>query len=739
MKINQILFPQMKGKLKEDEEIIENIDDFGTKEDLNLEFINSFNTEKNKPVVNNINAKETSKTQRKTNSKISKSLINNGISKLIKNSKGSIHLSKTKINSSIKDKLRKIKSPIKNIILNDSNNNIKLNSLIKRKKSIFSKISENLYNSYKDNLSTSKNTLSIRNKTNEKDIYNKLTIDKYLQTLVNKENIINNSVLKKYNKIKLNLINYKLKRKKNNKTISDNNLEQFLSSNRTGRKKMKSATYFLDNQQKYMEKHKIHIENIIKEQNKKINESMQNRPMISNDSKRIANQIKNKNEENIYLKLFNDFSLREKNREEMRRETFQNNNNHLGFFSNKKLSKKIIKQNSERLYKEYIKKDIFIEENANKQVNQLKIMALTKYMNKSSTIILFSKFINKYKNILNIKFNKFIEVNFEISFEEYLIIIIELGIIDNYYKLLFKKEKEKENANSLNYKKIHEKQTSITLWKDKNILTNINNIQNYKINENYIQYKNKIEYKLIKDSWKIITKSKEFNMEKLGNSERLLFFLLSVLGISNGKWNNYYIRNEFSFLIINNTDSNDINNYTDENLSKQIYKHFFIFRKSIFENLFHNNKNNYTMKKNKLNNEKKNINKNKNKSGYLKTKTPIYKLNNKNSLKNKINNNYNYNFYSNTDIFSKEDNSIYNNNKTFMNSKKNENTSFQKVPLKKLKCIFNIKIENEIKKLVINNNDNRIQKIEEFCTINKLDNFEKEQIINVVSKKFDGF
>ena len=34
---------------------------------------------------------------------------------------------------------------------------------------------------------------------------------------------------------------------------------------------------------------------------------------------------------------------------------------------------------------------------------------------------------------------------------------------------------------------------------------------------------------------------------------------------------------------------------------------------------------------------------------------------------------------------------------------------------------------------------NLIQKIEEFCTINKLDNFEKEQIINVVSKKFDGF
>ena len=45
----------------------------------------------------NINPKETSKTQRKTNSKISKSFINNGISKLIKNSKGSIRYLKQKV------------------------------------------------------------------------------------------------------------------------------------------------------------------------------------------------------------------------------------------------------------------------------------------------------------------------------------------------------------------------------------------------------------------------------------------------------------------------------------------------------------------------------------------------------------------------------------------------------------------------------------------------------------------
>ena len=110
-----------------------------------------------------------------------------------------------------------------------------------------------------------------------------------------------------------------------------------------------------------------------------------------------------------------------------------------------------------------------------KKNNQIKVMALTKYINKSSNVISFNKFINKYKNILNSKFNKFIEDNFEISFDEYLLIIVELGIINNNYKLFFKKEKEKEKSNGLNFTKFNEKQNSISLWKDKNILTNINN------------------------------------------------------------------------------------------------------------------------------------------------------------------------------------------------------------------------------------------------------------------------
>jgi hypothetical protein len=51
------------------------------------------------------------------------------------------------------------------------------------------------------------------------------------------------------------------------------------------------------------------------------------------------------------------------------------------------------------------------------------------------------------------------------------------------------------------------------------------------------QYKNNVEYKLIKDSWKIITKNREFSMEHYGNTKRLLYFILSLLGIYDGNLN----------------------------------------------------------------------------------------------------------------------------------------------------------------------------------------------------------
>ena len=396
---------------------------------------------------------------------MSKSLTNKAISHLIINSKDDNQLSKIKSNLSIKIKPQKIKQPLKNIFLNDSNNESNINSFFTSKKSIFSKISENLYNSYRDNFSSSKHLLSL--KADLIDNYSLLTTNKYIMTLDNKEKSISNTLLKK-NYRKVYLKNNKFKNNlTESKTLSENNEIILSTTKRNGyKKKIRTPAEFLADQKKYLKKHKIHIENIVKAHKIKFNKSIKKKPTISNDSRRIANNLKIKSNENmnIFYKLYNDYSLREKSKEEMRKKSDKEYYRKLGIFSNKILTKKIIKQNSERLYKDYIKKDLYIKEIKNKQLNQLKIMALTKYINKSSNNILFGKFINKYENILNSQFNKTIEDNFEINFQEYLRILIEFPIIDNYYKILFKNEEEK---NHLKTNAKSENQNISSLWKNK--------------------------------------------------------------------------------------------------------------------------------------------------------------------------------------------------------------------------------------------------------------------------------
>ena len=72
-----------------------------------------------------------------------------------------------------------------------------------------------------------------------------------------------------------------------------------------------------------MQNHKNHIENIIKDHDVEFNKSMKKKPTISNEPKRIANNLKIKNNvnKNIYYKLYDDFSSREKSKEEMRKKS----------------------------------------------------------------------------------------------------------------------------------------------------------------------------------------------------------------------------------------------------------------------------------------------------------------------------------------------------------------------------------------------------------------------------------
>ena len=548
-----------------------------------------------------------------------------------------------------------------------------------------------------------------------------------------------------------------MENKKYQKILNDNHHysedknEELFSTKRYYRRKIRTPEEFLEDQAKFLDKHNKHIEKMVSEQNKKFQKLIKDKPSISNDSRKIANNLRKTGDKNIFDKLYNDFSLREKNREEIIKKRYNNNNG-----MNKTLSKVMIKQNSERLYKEYLKKKSFLSENKNKQNKYFKNMVLTKFANENSNNILYHKFLTNYKNILNAQFNKTVEDNFEINFHDYLTIIKELGVINDDYISVFKSEEEKSHRNIMKELSF---QNFSNIWKsnssNNNNMINLNRSTNFKVlgnNRKSInqkkQFKNNVEYKLIKDSWKIITKTREFSMEQYGNTKRLLYFFLSLLGIYDGNLNNSFIKNELPFLLKQNKK------IIDENLSKQIFKFFYNFRKLIFENLIYKKNSNNIGKiiipnYNNINRRSQRLrNANSNQNKYMKT---INNVCHQKSIKNKKTEKGNFNTEINNkdnsthkkcilSYYDFEENKNSSKNKLnkmskFINStikKENEN----EIQIKKIKFVFQIKIEDEQKKLIIYENEDKMKKIEEFCEMYNLDSYEKQQIINVVKQKF---
>jgi hypothetical protein len=348
-----------------------------------------------------------------------------------------------------------------------------------------------------------------------------------------------------------------------------------------------------------------------------------------------------------------------------------------------------------------------------------------------------------------------VEDNFEINFHDYLKIIKELGVINDDYISLFKNEEEKSHKNLMKELSL---QNFANIWKGNNNIDdnmiNLNRSTNFKIlgnNRKSItkknEFKNNAEYKLIKDSWKIITKNREFSLEQYGNTQRLLYFLLSLLGIYDGNLNNTFIKNELPFLLEKNK------NIIDKNLSKQIFKFFYNFRKSIFENLIYKkNSNNFGKisipNYNNINRKSKRLrNANSNQNRYVKTinnvcyqkriKNKRIKKDNFNTVINNKDNSIpkktilNYYDFEENKISSKNE---LNKMRKFINSTiKNENED----QIKKIKFVFQIKIEGEPKKLIIYEKEDKMKKIEEFCELYNLDSYEKQQIINAVKQKFE--
>jgi hypothetical protein len=532
-------------------------------------------------------------------------------------------------------KIPKITSDKINITDNDNITNSQNTDIHKKKinnneeKTIFSKITEDLYLDSVNNIKPKKK-MNDFNKIKD-DNYNKLTVENYLFTCADKENSKNQKIISDFierkNKEQI------CKKIAINQKSSSKNVESSQKKHSTDYKRIKrsrSPEQFLDDQKVLEKRHKNYMDKLVKIHNEEINLRIKDRPTISKESERLANLNKNNNKD-IHIKLYEEFNIRKKNIEEKNKNAFTSSECGTGANKKLKLDNEQILENTKRLYKEYEKKIMAINENQTKQLNEIKNLSSYSLINKNSNSLILKRFINIYKNVLHILFNKNISDNFDFAFGDFLLFIYKLGLVDkdyNYEKV--QKEKFKQILKNLNINEniiktdnddefnINTNNTN-TKSEIKQLKTNIQKVRNvspevenhrknlvdfsYKVlkrntflktksagkklhnnlNENNI-YENDKQFKLAKDAWKIMTKNKVFKEELLVGSIKVFLFFLSLCGIYKGKVNDTLIKQNFSFLL------NNQNELIDVETAKHIYKYFYIYRNSIISNGIEKNK-----------------------------------------------------------------------------------------------------------------------------------------------------
>ena len=400
-------------------------------------------------------------------------------------------------------------------------------------------------------------------KENEEN-YDKFTEESYLLSHANKANKENQKIIEEF-------LERKKKEKINDKVGIDsdkekkNELEPFQDSKRanlvTDRnilfKSKRTVKEFLDDQKDKEEKHKTHLKANEKLYNEQISSSVYNKPTINEETIKLANNSKRNKHIDIHQRLYEEFNEIKQKKEKNEKEKS---------YLNKKETKKIlesnIQKNVERLYNEYETKKKIMDENMQKKEKEIKIRSSSRSASKTSNKIIIKKFKKTLESSFNDVFNKKLQENFEINFSDFTLLFYKINFTTkNYFELMQQKENNPEEE------EIGQSKKSLS-----------------KLKPNKYEYD--MEYKLLIDAWKIITKSKIFKKDLLGPSRRVLIFCLSVLGIYDENLYQGFIQKEFHFLC----DPNEVNKYS--NLSKQIYKYFSIFKNIAIDGLLSREKDN---------------------------------------------------------------------------------------------------------------------------------------------------
>ena len=425
-------------------------------------------------------------------------------------------------------------------------------------KSAFSKISEIMYQKSKEEKFPKKKEKDLQKDGEER--YDKFTEEAYLLAQANKSNRENKKIINEFlERMKKEELADKVgiesdKEKENElESFQDNKRSSVVTDRNISFKSKRAFNEFLEDQKEKEEKHQEHLKTNEKEYKDKLDSNILDKPVLTEETIKIANKGKRNGNIGIHQRLYDEYNEIKLKKEKTEKEKLNMNKR-----EEKKIPKKNIKKNVERLFVEYEEKKKRMNENIMKKEKEMRNKSSNRSSSKASNQIVFKRFKKILENAIKTILDKNLDEKFEVNFS-------------NFTKLLYK-----INFTTKNYFEVLEQKPDNE--KEEKIL------QSIKSNSSKVIFKkNKLEldreYKLIIDAWKIITKNKEFKSDISGTSERTIIFFLSALGIYDGNINNSFIQKEFSFLISEVKD----NKYS--NLSKQIYKYFAIFKNNAINGL----------------------------------------------------------------------------------------------------------------------------------------------------------
>ncbi len=729
------------------------------------------NKEENKVSnVEDIKKCKTKKEEILTNNIETVSSINNINKSLLTSSKEKVSSKKF---DSAKTKLKKV-----NLDFNNSNHKNTSNS--NTKKTIFTKLSEQMYNNILKN--------------------------KDFQNIYDYESFTNESLLQKFNQVekKSHQIN-----EQNRKTIKDfiirnekkkTDKSKIVSPQTNKNKKIESnkkinLDEFLTKQNKFTEKRRQTIEIMSKKIENERYKNMREKPLINSKSNQIIYAKKNTSEKkkDIHSKLYEEYSEKKKHR------TIQSDD------IDESKEKKLTKKNNDiykKLYENSKERSLSQRENERKLLNQV---SKSFVVNRNSNEILAQKFLKKYESEITINFNKKADDNFNINFSEFLLLLNKIGFIIKNYSSLNNYENNIEK----------EFQLSKEAWMiitGKNIFDDNENISSHKFLIFFLCVLGLYDLNIIKKNFFFIEKKNRFIEPKLIKEIPNTFRLFVNNEINSFLKKEKLNRSSISFI------ENIENTYTFKpKINEKIYK-----SKSFVNHLNESHisvvtgYDEYRKEREKsIENKKRKILENelkectffpnnkifhRSKSVSISVSERLYSKNNKNEKSKNKDSKENIIVNDFTPITTSFDSKIFNNdliqtdsdvikrcellskmrkekkltefllskgycpNKTEVNEKilremnesctkdfvfDNENKNFKntfskfskdKKRKKKLtKFVFEMNIDNQKKKLIIHQNDNIDLKVKQFCNENNLDFQSKSKIISAIKEKFSFY